>query len=144
MIDSIPSGTRVALDTVALIYFLERHERFGAPAARLFERIEAGTLLASMSALVLTELLVPLYRAGRPRDASTLARRLENFSNLDTLAVDATIATEAARVRATHGLRTPDAIHAASALHAGAAGIITHDRAFRAPRGELEVWTFDA
>ena len=143
-IDAIPDGTHVALDTVALIFFLERHETFGEPAARLFERIETGALRASMSTLVLTELLVPLYRAGRARDVSALARRLENFRNLESRSVDPLVATEAARLRARHGLRTPDAIHAASAVLAGAAGIVTHDRAFTALRGELEVWTFDA
>ena len=41
-----------------------------------------------------------------------------------------TIADEAARIRARHRLRTPDALQAATALDTGATGLISNDPAF--------------
>ena len=142
MIDEIPRGARIGVDTVAVIYFLEDHPEFGHSARHLFERIEAGELEAVMSVLVLTELLVPLYRAGQEPAADQLSRRLRNFRNLEMMPVTDTTASMATRLRALHGLKTPDAIHAANALVAGASGIVTNDRDLRALHDELEVWTF--
>lgn len=142
MIEEIAPGTRIGIDTVAVIYFLEGHPEFGGAARRLFERIEAGEIEAVMSVLVLTELLVPLHRAGQERAADELSRRLRNFRNLAMMPVTDAAASMAARLRARHGLKTPDAIHAANAIAAGASGIVTNDRDLRALQGELEVWTF--
>lgn len=142
MIEAIPAGGRIALDTVVFIYFLERRDPFGVRATQLFERIEAGELPATMSSLVLAELLVPLYRSGRQHDASNLTRRLQHFRHLDIIPVGDEIAADAARLRAQYRLRTPDAIHAATALAANATGIVTHDQAFFALQGELAIWTF--
>jgi predicted nucleic acid-binding protein len=52
------------------------------------------------------------------------------------------IAARAAQIRATHGLRTPDAIHAATALQSGASGIVTNDAGFRRLENETNIWLF--
>jgi predicted nucleic acid-binding protein len=44
--------------------------------------------------------------------------------------LDADIAETAARLRATLGLKLPDAVQAASALAINAAALVTHDRDF--------------
>ena len=66
----IPKGSRVLLDTVALIYFLEENERYSKRAEKIFGRIESGQLQGVMATLVFAELLVPLYRSGDPQAAS--------------------------------------------------------------------------
>ncbi len=92
--------------------------------------IEEGRLQAVMSTLVLTELLVPLHAAGQKQQAEELKRRLCTFPNLSVMTMTAKIASTAARLRPLHGLRTPDAIHAATALETSAEAIITNDRDF--------------
>ncbi len=58
------------------------------------------------------------------------------------LALSAEMGMEAARLRAQHGLRTPDAIHAATALAGQADGILTNDRALTCLEAEgLQVGT---
>ncbi len=42
---------------------------------------------------------------------------------------------DAARIRATTGLKTPDALHAASALQAGCALFLTNDSDYRRVQG---------
>lgn len=75
----------------------------------------------------------------RPALDRTLKRVLENFPNLDIQDLTPGIATEAARLRARFGLRSPDAIHAATALAAGAGHLVTNDRDFLKVEPGVEV-----
>ncbi len=127
-LDSIPTGSRLLLDTVALIYFLERHPRYSQSAEIIFRRIETGDLQSLMSTLVFAELLVPLYRAGDIVAANDLSRLLKNFRHLEILDLTPEIGAEAARLRAGYNLRTPDAVHAATALAGQANGLLTNDK----------------
>ena len=143
LIPPIPPGSRGLLDTCTLIYFLEEHPRFGPVAERLLHRIETGDLEGRLSALAFAELLVPAYRAGEDRAAALLLDRVQGFRNLMVLDVNPAIAASAARLRAAYGLRTPDAIHAATALESQATGIVSNDAAFRRLEGALTVWLFE-
>ena len=141
---AIEDGKTVLLDTVALIYFLEAHERYGPVAESILRRIERGALKGIISSLVFTELLVPLYRAGDDKAAAGLFSRVADFTNLTIHELDAETAAMAARLRAEHDLRTPDAIHAATALMMEADGILTNDRQLRRLDGDgLTIWLFD-
>ena len=141
---AIADGQTVLLDTMVLIHFLEGHERYGPVAEDILRRIERGKLKGVISNLVFAELLVPLYREGKAKAAAGLVSRLSSFSNLSVHGLDVETAAMAARLCAEHGLRTPDAIHAATAIMAGADGILTNDRQLRRLEGEdLKIWLFD-
>ncbi len=140
----IPKGNRVLLDSVALIYFLETNERYSIIAEEIFGRIESGDLQGVMANLAFAELLVPLYRSGDPQAATGLANRLINFRNLEIVTLTTEISMEAARLRAVYGLRTPDAIHAATAIISRATGILTNDKQLKIlTREGLSIWLFD-
>jgi len=140
----IPKGSRVLLDTVALIYFLEENQRYSKKAEKIFGRIESGELQGVMANLVFAELLVPLYRSGDPQAAAGLTNRLINFRNLEVITLTTEISREAARLRADYGLRTPDAIHGATAIINQATGILTNDKRLKALTQEgLSIWLFD-
>jgi predicted nucleic acid-binding protein len=51
------------------------------------------------------------------------------------MAFDAELAVDAARIRAVYRLRLPDAIQVATAIRAGAAALVTRDRALKKVRG---------
>ena len=140
----IPKGSRVLLDTVALIYFLEENERYSKSAEKIFSRIESGQLQGVIASLVFAELLVPLYRSGDPQAATGLSNRLRNFRNLEVIPLTTEISMGAARLRADYGLRTPDAIHAATAISTQSTGILTNDKRLKmlSPEG-LSIWLFD-
>jgi len=55
---------------------------------------------------------------------------LSTCANLDWVAPDLEIADLAARLRAAHRLKTPDALQAATAVQTRASGLITNDPAF--------------
>jgi predicted nucleic acid-binding protein len=65
---------------------------------------------------------------------------LSTFPNLDWIAPNLEIADLAARFRALHRLRTPDALQAATAAHSRVTGLITNDAVFaRVPAFETLV-----
>ena len=140
----IPNGSKVLLNTVALIYFLEENERYSKLAEKIFGRIESGELQGVLANLAFAELLVPLFRSGEPRAAAGLANRIFNFRNLEVVTLTTEISIEAARLRAEYSLRTPGAIHAATAIITQAAGILTNDKRLAVLTSEgLSVWLFD-
>jgi predicted nucleic acid-binding protein len=129
-VENVQNGAKICLDTVVFVYFLEKHPNYFRTSKELFTRIEAGQITAVMSALVFAELLVPLYRDNDSKRADTLIHLLSNFPNLQVMPVTQDISVEAARLRANYGIRTPDAIHAATALKGGAGSIVTNDKNF--------------
>lgn len=138
----LPRGSIAALDTVALVYFLERHPVHHRTASRILKRIEQGVISGVISSLVFAELLVPVYRAGDTSRAGSVLRLLTSFPNLKVFDITPQISAEAARLRAQYGLRTPDAIHAATALATGADLLVTNDTDLRKVGSEIAVWRF--
>jgi len=141
---AIPDGALVVIDSVAFIYFLEQNPRYGAAASELFERIEAGSLHALASALVLTEVLVTPLKEGDEARARAISLELRRFPNLRIRPVDAPVAERAATLRARHGFRTPDAVHAATGLQNRAGWMVTNDLKLRQLTADgLQPWIFD-
>lgn len=139
----IADGGRVLLDSMALIYFFERHPSYGALAREILERIAAGRLSAVLTTLALTEVLVTEYRRSSA-DAQGLRRAITSLPNLELVPVTASLADTAARLRAAHSLATPDAIHVATALAEGATWIVSNDRRLKRVEAEpVRLWLFD-
>jgi len=123
------SGPRLAaVDSSPWIVWVEADPALLAVVEPLFEEIELGRVHAVSSTIVLLEVLTGAFRRGN----DLLARRFEEVfgetRGVALLPVTREIAREAARLRAAHGLRTPDSIHVATAIVAGAAEFVTMDR----------------
>ncbi|MEM3658319.1 MAG: PIN domain-containing protein, partial [Candidatus Hadarchaeum sp.] len=86
--------------------------------------------------------LVKPLREGRPEVARDYRDLLTTYPELALIPVDAEIAERAADLRACYGLRTPDALQVATALHAGATAFLTNDARLTAVK-ELEVVLLD-
>lgn len=132
------AGPRVALDTICFVYHFEAHPDFLPATRTLFERIERGEITAVASTLVLAEVLVVPMRSGATGLVAAYRTVLTTFPNLTLVPIDPMVAEKAAEPRARHGLRTPDAIHVASAIITGVNAFITADRALRRVT-ELEI-----
>ncbi len=134
-ISRIPSGNRIALDTTPFVYFLERHPDYFRPAKSLFDRIEQGKLEACASTLVLTELLVPAFRTKDSSQAQSVFRLLSHFPHLSFVDITPSIAVQASRLRGESSLRTPDALHLATALDQEVDWFVTNDKGFTKLKG---------
>lgn len=127
------------MDTSIFIYQLESNIRYLIFTDIIFDQIEQGHK-AVTSTITMTELLVHPYRKGDDRHLDEIYGWLNIYPNLDWIALNLEIADLAARIRALHNLKTPDAVQAATAVHDLATGLITNDPAFeRVPSFETLV-----
>ena len=121
---------RIAIDTPVFIYQLENHPRYADLTDRVFSWLEQPASRAVTSTITMTELLVQSYRDGDQRLADEFYGLLSTYPNLEWIAPSLEIAETAARIRATHRLRTPDALQAATAVRAAVPALITNDPVF--------------
>lgn len=123
--------SRVALDTGVFIYHLQANPTYVGLTDEIFAWLQRTKSQGVTSTITMTELLVQPYRDRNQQRADEIYGLLSTFPNLDWIPPSLEIADAAARLRAKHGLRTPDALQAATALCAGATGLITNDVTFR-------------
>jgi len=121
---------RIALDTSVFIYNIEANPRYVGLTDRIFAWLEQPGHSAVTSTITMTELLVQAYRDSAEQRVNQFFALLATYPNLDWIAPDLEVADSAARLRATHRLRTPDALQAATALHGRATALITNDPIF--------------
>jgi predicted nucleic acid-binding protein len=120
----------VFLDTSAFIYFIEEHQRYFPLCKKIFDGIEAGRTTASTSTLTLLEVLVRPYQLKKDDLVLKFYALLTTYPHLAWVPMDLGVADHAAKLRAEHRLKTPDAIQAASAIFHGAMGFICNDKIF--------------
>ena len=115
------------VDTMVFVYHFEAHEQFGPAAGRLLQAAEEGRCRLVCSILTLLEILVVPKRNGQEELCRRYREVFQSFPNLAVLALETEIAEIASDLRARYSVRTPDAIHIATAIRAGAAAFISGD-----------------
>lgn len=125
-----PSGS-VYVDTCAVIYRVERVEPYLTASAPLWDALDAGLVQVVTSELCLLEVLVKPLRDGNIALVSLFRTVLLGTAGLTTLPITRAILESAAQLRAGHNLKTPDAIHAATALAYGSSLFVSNDAGFR-------------
>lgn len=126
---------RIALDTSIFIYQLEANPQYLPFTDRIFSWLERPDPSAVTSTITMTELLVQPYRNFDEHRVNGFYALLATYPNLEWIAPNLEIADLAARIRARHGLRTPDALQAATAVLTSATGFITNDQVFERVEG---------
>jgi predicted nucleic acid-binding protein len=122
---------RVALDTCIFIYQWEANPHYSPLTNIIFSSVEQSSIAAVTSTITMTELLVHPYRNHDVLQTNELFGLLSTYPNLEWVAPDLDIAAHAAEIRARSGLRTPDALQAATAVHARASAFLTNDPVFQ-------------
>lgn len=114
-------------DSMLFIYHFESNAEFGEAAARLLRRTEEGRCRLICTTLALLEVLVVPKRSGRVDLCQRYREIFDAFPNLRMQPVGEEIAEIASDLRARYNIKTPDAIHAAGAIAAGADAFISQD-----------------
>lgn len=128
--DFLRRHKRVALDTSVFIYQLEANPRYAAFTDDVFAWLEQTHHSAVTSTVTMTELLVAPYGAKDEQQVDEFYALLSTYPHLEWVAPNLEIADTAARIRAVHRLRTPDALQAATAVQSAATGLVTNDAVF--------------
>ena len=125
-------AARVLFDSSVLIALHTRDDATHELARHLFDRVERDDdpLAALLSAVTAAEVMIRPLRAG-PAEARRMHLFLTDFPHLTIVPADLPVALRAARIRADHGLKLPDALVAASALVSGAEAVVTNDEQWR-------------
>lgn len=120
-------GRVVGLDTAPLIYFIEENPTYLETIRPFFVAMDRGEFRVVTSTVTLLEVLVHPFRRGEKELAQQYRDILLGAEGLITISLSQDIAEVAARLRASHNIRTPDAIQMATALRAGASHFLTND-----------------
>jgi predicted nucleic acid-binding protein len=126
-IGDLRQGALVLLDASPIIYFAEDHPALAPRFEPLFVAHAAERLRIAVSTITIAEVLVGPLRAG---DEALERRYRAILERWQPIPLSVEIADAAARLRASLGLKLPDAIQAASALAINADALVTHDRDF--------------
>lgn len=122
---------RIAIDSCIFIYALEPYPRYSKAAIEILDWVARPGGGAVASTIAMTEILVKPFGSLDQKEVSRIFALVSTHPNLEWLSPDLEIASTAAKLRALHRLKTPDALLAATALKSGATGLITNDPAFR-------------
>lgn len=130
--EALPAGALLLVDSGPIIYTLEAHPKLAGRYEALFARHAAGRLSLAVTTITIAEVLTGPLGAGEEALAKRYRSVLESWQ---VVVLTADIAETAARLRAKHKLKLPDAIQLASALAINADALVTHDRDFAKVRG---------
>jgi predicted nucleic acid-binding protein len=119
------------IDTSPFIYYTENRPEFLAQVKAIFAYQEANDIDTITSVITLSECLTKPLKVNDPSLVSAYERFLLKTRNITLIPVTLQISRRSAVLRATYGLRTPDALHIATALETGCEAFLTNDVALK-------------
>lgn len=120
---------RIYLDTCVYIYHLEAHPHFSSAARRFFQNAEQKVVRLVASPLILQEIMSGVYVDEDSSDLSgDIYGLLSSHPGIHWEPYTLEIADLVAKIRASTSIKTPDAIHLATALTAECDEFVTHDQ----------------
>ena len=120
-------GKTVGLDTAPIIYFIEGNPLYVEMMRSFFLAVQKDEFAVVTSTITLLETLVVPLRHGNINLAQQYRDILFKTKGHMTISLFPRIAEEAARLRATYKIRTPDSIQMATAVFGGASFFLTND-----------------
>ncbi|MEP7289047.1 MAG: PIN domain-containing protein [Chloroflexota bacterium] len=122
---------RLYVEAASLIYYVEEHPVYLQRMEIIVAFIEDTPIEALSSVISLTEVLNQPIKKGRNDLEQAYRDILISSARFRLLLVSQTIAESAARLRASYNLRTPDALHIATALDAACDAFLTNDNGLK-------------
>ena len=120
-------GKTVGLDTAPIIYFIEGNPLYVEMMRTFFLAVQKDEFSVVTSTITLLETLVVPLRHGNINLAQQYRDILLKTKGHTTISLFPNIAEEAARLRASYNISTPDSIQMATAIFGGASFFLTND-----------------
>jgi len=118
-------------DTAPFIYLIEEHPDYINIVQEIFQQVDAKIIKAITSYLTLLEVLVKPLQEEKQTIANKYKEILLKSSTLILIPMDEKIAIEAAKLRASYNIKTPDSIQLATAIIGKADIFITNDESLK-------------
>jgi len=142
---ALQSFDKIALDSSALIYFVEGNTRYLELVNEIFNLLNDGRIRGFTSMITLTEVLVYPFENNLEKLQNVYLNLLLATDAFQTLEVQKEISVSAAKLRAKYkvkNIKTPDAIQIATAIYAGCDAFISNDKRLKQVT-EIEVLILD-
>ena len=123
---TLPLTGLIYIDASGLIYSMERVEPYRTLLEPMWQEAQDGNITIVSSPLIVIEALVKPLRDGNTEIESQY-RELFGSNAVRLLDASYQVFEDAASIRAETGLKTPDAIHAATAIRAECTLFVTND-----------------
>lgn len=127
---NIPDGSQVYADTSVFIYTVESHPEYFFLLQPLWLKFQSGLIQIYSSELTLLEVLVNPIKQGDNLLISDYEQLLLD-TNIQLKPITQSILREAANLRAKKKIKTPDAIHLATALALRCSIFLTNDKGLK-------------
>lgn len=125
--DALHSVRLLYVETAPFIYYTEQRAGYVEKMRVVFTDVDRGRVHVITSVVTLAEILMKRLKENDP----TLVRRYREMfyrtQHMTLVPISAGVAESAADLRARYNLRTPDALHVATALDAGCDAFLTND-----------------
>jgi predicted nucleic acid-binding protein len=128
-------GKRVYFDANVFIYLMEGYPALEASLRDIRDSIFHGESNICTSELTLCEVLVPAFRANNTGLLALYRQFIEDSGAFELIPTTRETYIRASLLRAQFGLKTPDAIHMATAIESGCSAFLTNDKSLKAPIG---------
>ncbi len=132
--DDLGSGP-IGVDTAIFIYFIEAAPVWLPLITPLFQAADDGQRELATSSVTLLEVLVVPYRAHNDALAARYEALLTGSRGIRLIDATRDQLRQAARLRASTGMRIPDALQITAAQEAGCSAFLTNDRRLPAVQG---------
>ena len=130
------------VETSPFIYYTEKRPGYVDKARAIFRYLDEGRLSVITSTIALSETLVKPIREHDEALVNAYSELFESTAGLSMMPVSAAVARLSAQLRAHYELKTPDALHLATALEAHCDAFLTNDKGFKRV-SELRVLVLD-
>ena len=140
--DALAGVSKVYFDAAPLVYYVEENPAYVKQMDAIIEQIEQTAVEAFSSVILLPEVLMLPTRLGKTQLVKAYREILFNSQHFQLVAVSLQIGERATGLRAQYNLRTPDAIHMATALETGCEVFLTNDNGLKRV-SEIQVLILD-
>jgi uncharacterized protein len=124
---SLPAQGSIYFDANCFIYTVEQVQPFFNALIPIWQAAQAGSIHIITSELTALEVLVKPFQSGDTLVETAYHQILEQTQEVNMEPISLAILKHAAHLRAYSRLKTPDAIHIATALHVGCVQLYTND-----------------
>ncbi len=126
--ETLANVDRLYIDAAPLIYYIEEeHPDYLTRMDALVAFVEENSIELFSSVITLTEVLIQPFRQNRVDLEQQYREILAKSGIVRLLDINQQIAEIAARLRVTYQLKTPDALHLATAINTGCDAFLTND-----------------
>jgi predicted nucleic acid-binding protein len=140
--DALRGIRLLGIDSAPLIYLVEEHPSYIDRMVFILRYVSSGPISAVGSTLILTEVLSQPLRMAKLELVKDYENIIQNSAGFTLIPIDDQIARKAAELRAKYGLKTPDALHVATALETHCQAFLTNDMGLKRIT-ELQILVLD-